>query len=93
MIKLKRFAVVVTVAVVVLSFGSLVAAQEQGKININSASVEKLTELKGIGAAYAQRIVEYREKHGSFKKPEDILKVQGIGAKTLEANADVIVVE
>jgi len=90
-----RLGVVLTVALVVVSFGfgSLVAAQEQGKININSASVEQLSELKGIGPAYAQRIVEYREKNGSFEKPEDILKVQGIGQKTLEANIDRIVVE
>ena len=96
MLKLiKMWAVVLTVALVVVSFGfgSLVAAQEQGKININSASVEQLSELKGIGPAYAQRIVEYREKNGSFEKPEDILKVQGIGQKTLEANIDRIVVE
>ena len=84
---------VLTVVLVVLSFESLIAAEEQGKININSASVEQLTELKGIGPAYAQRIIEYREKHGSFEKPEDITKVQGIGQKTLEANSDIIVVE
>jgi len=94
MLKLiKMWAVVLTVALVLVSFGSLVTAQEQGKININSASVEQLSELKGIGPAYAQRIVEYREKNGSFEKPEDILKVQGIGQKTLEANIDRIVVE
>ena len=94
MFKLRnKYAVVLTVAVVVLSFGSVIAAQEQGKININSASVEELTELKGIGPAYAQRIIEYREKHGSFEKPEDIMKVQGIGPKTLEANSEIIVVE
>lgn len=87
------FAVVLTVVLVVLSFGSVVAAEEQGKININSASVEQLTGLKGIGPAYAQRIIEYREKNGSFEKPEDIMKVQGIGPKTLEANSDIIVVE
>ena len=94
MLKLKfGFAVVLTVVLVVLSFGPLVAAEEQGKININSASVEQLTGLKGIGPAYAQRIIEYREKNGSFEKPEDIIKVQGIGPKTLEAISDKIVVE
>jgi len=63
------------------------------KININTASVEELTELDKVGEKYAQRIVEYREINGSFEKAEDIVKVKGIGPKIWEANKDRIVVE
>ena len=63
-----------------------------GKININTASVEELTQLKRIGTKYAERIVEFREKE-PFKNPEDITKVRGIGMRTYELNKDIIVVE
>jgi competence protein ComEA len=62
-------------------------------ININKASAEELMQLKGIGDAYAKRIVEYREQQGMFKAPEDIMKVQGIGPKTFESIKDQITVE
>ena len=63
------------------------------KININTATAEQLTKLKGIGPVYAKRIVEYRKTHEPFKKPEDIMKVKGIGPKLLAANIDIIIVE
>ena len=68
-------------------------AVTDGKININTASVEELAKLDKVGEKYAQRIVEYRETHGSFEKAEDIVKVKGIGPKIWEANKDRIVVE
>ena len=68
-------------------------AGDTGKINLNKATVEELTQLKGIGPKYAERIVAFREKNGPFKKPEDILQIQGIGPKTLEVNKDRITVE
>ena len=49
-------------------------------------------ELDRVGAKYAQRIVEYRETVGPFKKPEDIMNVKGIGKRTWEANKDKIVI-
>ena len=64
-----------------------------GKININTANQQELTMLKRIGSKYATRIIEYREKNGEFKAPQDIVKVPGIGWKTYEANKDVIIVE
>jgi competence protein ComEA len=57
-------------------------------VNINSAGVDELVTLPGIGKAYAERIVEYRQKNGPFKKVEDILNVRGIGEKTFERIKD-----
>jgi competence protein ComEA len=68
------------------------SAQVASKININKATVEQLTELKGIGEAYAKKIIEYREKNGPFKKIEDIMEVKGIGTKTFESIKDQITI-
>ena len=63
------------------------------KVNLNTATLEELTELKGIGQAYAQRIIDYRQNYGPFEKIEDLMKVKGIGQKTFDANKDIITVE
>lgn len=55
-------------------------------ININSASVGELATLHGVGAKTAQAIVDYREMFGRFHSVEDLLKIKGIGIKTLEKN-------
>lgn len=68
-------------------------AGDSEKININTASADDLMNLKGIGEKKAQRIIEFREKNGAFKIPEDLLKVPGIGPKTLEANKDRIILK
>jgi competence protein ComEA len=53
-------------------------------ININTAGVEELVKLPRVGEKIAQRIIEYREKNGKFKKIEDLMKVKGIGEKTFK---------
>ncbi len=52
------------------------------KVNINTAGIDELVTLPGVGRAYAQRIIEYRDKNGPFKRVEDLLNVRGIGEKT-----------
>ncbi|MCP4745081.1 MAG: helix-hairpin-helix domain-containing protein [Desulfobacteraceae bacterium] len=69
-----------------------VMAADTGKVNINTASLEELTALNGIGKTYAERIIEFRKVNGPFQKPEDILKIKGIGDKTLEANKNRIII-
>lgn len=53
-------------------------------VNINTADTTQLQTLNGIGPAKAQTIIEYRETNGQFTAIEDLLKVSGIGEKTLE---------
>ncbi len=62
-------------------------------VNLNTAGVEELTTIKGIGKATAEKIVEYRNEHGKFMSGEDLLKVKGIGTKKLESILSQIVVE
>ncbi len=53
-------------------------------ININTATKSELTQLPGIGEAYAERIVRYRDSHGLFKTVDELRNVKGIGEKKLE---------
>ena|SRR5262245_6341029 len=51
-------------------------------INLNTATAAQLESLPGIGVRTAERIVEYRQKNGSFKKVEELMNVQGVGEKS-----------
>jgi comEA protein len=91
---IKRIFTVLIVILAVVALARVVPAAEQpAKIDLNKASVEELMQIKGIGQAYAERIVEYRENNGQFKQIEDIMKVKGIGSKLFESIKDLITVE
>lgn len=63
-------------------------------VNINTADAETLkNELAGVGPTRAKAIVEYRKKHGPFKKVEDLLKVEGIGKRTFAVNRKILTVD
>lgn len=72
---------------------TVTAAKESGKVNLNTASINELTALKGIGEKKAQAIVDYREKQGKFTTVDQLADVSGIGPATLEANRDMIIVK
>jgi competence protein ComEA len=65
------------------------ALQRQGKaanapaaaVDINQATVNDLQKLPGIGPGLAERIVAYREKHGPFRRVEDLMVIKGMGFK------------
>lgn len=68
-------------------------AAKEGKVNINTATVEELKTLKGVGEKKAEAIIEYRKKNGSFKTKEDLMKVRGIGKKLFESFEERIVTQ
>lgn len=99
MIKLKKLVTLFVVLSVVVVFASSAYAQEKAAakasndknlININTAGVDQLVKLPRVGPKIAQRIIDYREKHGKFKKLEDLMKVSGIGEKTFKGFEDMI---
>ena len=58
------------------------SASPSAPVNLNTASAAQLETLPGIGKATAERILEYRQKNGSFKKIEDLMNVRGVGEKS-----------
>ena len=84
--KLRRFVAtgLALVMGLVLTSGLAMAAPKPaptGKVNINSASAEQLETLPGVGAKLAARIVEYRQKSGTFKATQELMNVKGVGEK------------
>jgi len=66
------------------SAGVVMAAGKKapaGKVNINTATAQQLSELPGVGAKLAARILEYRQKAGGFKAAQELMNVQGVGEK------------
>jgi len=72
--------------------GNTSSTINNGKININNASLEQLETLPGIGEVKGNAIIQYRKGHGLFKNIHDITRVSGIGEKTFEKIKDLIVI-
>jgi competence protein ComEA len=84
---LKKLAVVL-----LLTFFSFSAFSAE-KININTATVEQLQMLKGVGAKTAMAIIEYRDNIGQFTDVEQLAKVKGIGEKKLAIISQDVTIE
>ncbi len=74
----------------------LLAAEEkkpEAPVNINTATVEELAKLPGVGKSIAQRIVNHREKSGKFRTVDELLVIRGISRKKLEQLRPLITME
>jgi len=60
------------------------------QININTAGADKLQDLPGVGPAYSQRIIEWREEHGEFTEKKQLLEIRGIGPARFAQIKDLI---
>ena len=69
-----------------------VTPETKGPMDINTATLDELQTLKGIGPALAQRIIDYPEENGPFTSVEDLLNVKGIGEATLNKFRDHVTV-
>lgn len=78
-----RSVVCLLLVVLLLSSGTFLAVASE-KLDLNSATVEQLVSLNGVGEVLAQRIVDYRQQHKRFKSLDELSQVKGIGDKKLE---------
>jgi competence protein ComEA len=83
---------IVTVALLMSWVVPALSADLQ-KVNINTAALEELMTLDGIGPALAERILAFRDKNGPFQKPEDLMLVKGVGQIMFDKNSARIIVK
>ena len=69
------------------------AAPPQPCVNLNRATAEELMQLPGVGEVMSRRIVEYRERHGPFRRPAEIIIIENFSEKKYRAIADRLCVE
>jgi len=65
-----------------LAWPAMAQVEKGGTVNVNTATVQELQLLPRVGPGLAQRILEFREKNGPFKSPEELMRVKGIGEKS-----------
>ncbi|HIS79167.1 ComEA family DNA-binding protein [Anaeromassilibacillus sp. An200] len=83
----------VTRPVVVSVVSEEASSSPEWPVNLNTATLEQLDTLPGIGPVTAQAILDYREENGPFTSVEELEQVYGIGEKTLEKLRDSVTVE
>ena len=81
----RRLAVTSDYSVTVQREAAEAVVPERTLVNVNTASTEELETLTGIGPALAEAIVSYRDEHGAFETPEELMNVKGIGEGKLSA--------
>ena len=69
-----------------------VALFAAGTVDINTADKETLMSLSGVGEAFADRIIEYREENGGFKAVQELTNIRGIGQALVEKNREMLTV-
>ena len=96
----KSYLIVLSAILIVTMSTAVMAADTQqiqtspgGVVNINSADATQLAFLPRVGVKAAQRIVDYRKEHGSFKKTSDLMQVKGFGEKSYERLASWLTVD
>lgn len=85
---MKKVGICCLLVALTLAFVPVIHAADSEKVNINEATLEQLTEVKFIGPAIAERILNYRENSGPFSSLEDLMNVKGIGQKTFDKIKD-----
>lgn len=90
---IKKVTVVLMFMALISFVGELANADNSAKVNVNTATVEELMSLNGIGEKKAKSIVEHREQFGSFTAIDDLKSVKGVGDKILAKIRDHITIE
>jgi competence ComEA-like helix-hairpin-helix protein len=81
--KMKAIACCMAALVLSMVLAGPVSAAEEGKLNLNAATVEELTKIPGLNKSLAQKIVELRQKNGEFIDMEELLDIKGIDNRLL----------
>ena len=85
---MKHTGILATLVLLFSLISGFAYANDPVGININTADVAVLASLNGIGESKAKAIVAYRDENGPFQSVEDLANVKGIGARTVENNAE-----
>ena len=72
--------------------GAAATATAAAPVNLNTATAEQLATIPGVGPKMAERIIDYRQKNGGFKKVEDLMNVSGVGAQSFVKRTPLITV-
>ena len=76
-----------------LSASNTRAQSNRPCLNLNTATADELMKLPGIGEVMSRRIIEYRERHGPFRRPQDVIIIEGFSERKYRALAELVCVE